>query len=100
MQQHNLAGVYKRYVAMRRKNVDTKHYRPTKELRRAEINHVINYRGLAASGNTPEEVPHVLLDYRNDNKQLARLVLNRREAYNLNQRLKGTGMAFAAKGGY
>jgi hypothetical protein len=59
-----------------------------------------NKAQMIADQNTPGEVRHVLMDYRNGNERLAVLVMDRKKAYGLNERLKGTGMAFAVLTGY
>lgn len=51
-------------------------------------------------GESPREVIHVLMDYRNDNEIVARATMNRGRAAYYNSRLTGTGMAWSVKTGY
>lgn len=61
--------------------------------------HRLNTAQMAES-ESPSEVTHLLLDYRNGNTVVARKTMNRRQAYEFNQRLKGTGFAWAVRTGY
>jgi hypothetical protein len=65
-----------------------------------DLRQLRNKQEMIADQNTPGEVRHVLMDYRNGNECLAVLVMDRRKAYGLNARLEGTGMAWAVKTGY
>lgn len=91
MQQINIAGKIAREVWAKRQNIGG-YTRCGKEL---EAN-----KQAMNDADTPEEVRHILLDYRNNNEVLATKTLSRRKAWDLNHRLKGTGFAWAVKTGY
>jgi hypothetical protein len=64
-------------------------------LRRSEAN-----RQAMIDADTPGEVRHQLTDHRDNNKVIATRTMDRRTAYEMNQRLKNSGYAWAARTGY
>lgn len=60
----------------------------------------LNCINMEEHGSSPVEVRHVLIDYQNDNEHIVSKVMDRRKAFQLNYRFKGTGMAWAVKTGY
>lgn len=62
--------------------------------KRVSHGHYRNTQAALAAGNAPDGL-FLLRDYRDNSKTLARRTMNRLEAWKLNKRLEGTGMAWA-----
>ncbi len=59
-----------------------------------------NAQTMAHDSDAPGQVRHVLMDYRNSNERLAVLIMDRRKAYGLNERLRNSGLGFNVVTGY
>lgn len=59
-----------------------------------------NCATMANDSDTPGDVKHLLMEYRNGNEILAAKIMSRKKAYGLNERLSNTGFAWAVKTGY
>jgi len=61
---------------------------------------IANSESIQSAGEQPIEVLHLLIDYRAGNEVLAKKIMDRRKAFNLNFRLRSTGLAWAVKTGH
>jgi len=56
--------------------------------------------GHLSTADVPGEVVHLLIDYRNKNEVLARKTMSRKKAFDLNHRMRNSGLGWSVKTGY